>query len=384
MDCKFAMLVNTRYNFFMIDYHCIAGGHNQEMSKTRSAPTVSYPPELEGATEYPATQEDPISKQTCAIAMSITKSDDYRRAPQEVEHYRDLLYEPARVEVLMRGTMHLIDTIIQQARKGERIDTLVFLDKSARFGGYLLNQCWSELTKRKEIPNEIKLPTIRYVNIGRFDDEKHETSIALQLLNTVWKQFDFEQKNVFIVDEIVASGGSLRLALKTFQEVFGVVATGIAQFKQCPIWYGAENMLGVEDRHIDWYVEDGLKRLNEHESGLLCKLAKATTKDEFSELIVKILTLHKQYVSSIAATYYINNQLNLSLSPADFKTICAIMNKCNLETTEFESIWEYVHTAGGFIISRTDEISDRANHAYFRQLLKTMVSVYMIQRDLAK
>ena len=368
----------------MTDYEYIAGGHDQEMVKMRSPATVSYPPEIDGATERSSPQEDPISKQTCTIAQKITRSDNYRPLPQPIEVYRDMLYEPTQVEVLMRGTMHLIDTIIQQARKGETIDTLLFLDKSARYGAYLLIQCWQEFAKRNEIPDGITLPTIRYVNIGRFDDEKHETNIALQLLRAAFKPSDFEQRNVFIVDEVVASGGSLRLALKTFQEVFGVVATGIAQFKQCPIWYGAGNMLGVEDPPIDGYVEDGLKRLNEHEFFVLCELAKAATKEEFFELIIKIMTLHEQYVSSIVATYYINGQLKLSLTPTDFKTICAIIDKCNFNGTQVESIWEYVHAAGGFIISRTHGRSNHTNHTYFRQLLKTMVNVYMIQRDLAK
>ena len=42
-----------------------------------------------------------------------------------------------------------------------------------QYGSYLFRILWSELSKRDEIPSGLKIPEIRFINVGRFEDEKN-------------------------------------------------------------------------------------------------------------------------------------------------------------------------------------------------------------------
>lgn len=182
------------------------------------------------------------------------------------------------------------ENLIQQAVE-DKIDDVVFLDKSARPVAWLMKGLWPMLGIDDE-GNKVNMPSIRYVNIdreqwgpvvGRSEDKVggidlsrvHPSVIAdLRAVfaspskgNTREDTTLFDNKNVMIVDEVMSSGDTLRIADGLFSRAFPdakissrywmpikykTTRGGNRMNADLPLWYSDYDQHGrlVADRHI--------------------------------------------------------------------------------------------------------------------------------------
>jgi len=296
--------------------------------------------------------------------------------------------EPESIENLMSGTVNLINTIIENNRQGKPIDTMLFLDKSARNGAYVLRLLWQELQNRGEIPEGVVFPKTRFMNIGRFDDGKHHNIAPLELLKVKYKKNDFEGGRVVVVDEYVATGGSLRRALKTIEDTFGTVPVGLAQFEKLPSWYGSKGMglLGVTDLEDAGgrysLVKKGLDKLTSEEARSLFEIASRTDKREFAAIISKVTYwTNKNIRPGIIHKFLATHGKNL-LHEEDIESLHTIAKESEMNFIDGTDVWQYINSAGGFTSSRMDGKEQNENNRYYRQTLRAIVSSYMMERDI--
>lgn len=155
------------------------------------------------------------------------------------------------IKSLVCGSFNLINNLINRA-PDEQIDTLIFLDKSARNAAYLFQHGWdvaaSILEKKGKEHLLPQKPNIRFINVGLFEDEKHCDSFCEKMLASIYREEDFYGR-VMIVDEIVASGGSIRRAAQSLSRA-GYLPShieGIANYDSLPSWYSRGNIKGIHD-----------------------------------------------------------------------------------------------------------------------------------------
>ncbi len=166
--------------------------------------------------------------------------------------------EKESVWMLVDGVANLCNYIINCQNQGDPVDTLVFLDRSARPGAYLFRLVWNELSQTHKIPTSVKRPRIKFMNLGkdgfnlRYNEvfsENYENSTHISLLHSLFAQLypreDFNDKKVLIVDESFESGDTAKLAMKLISEVFRASVSGLALFRNFPSWYDHDGSKGV-------------------------------------------------------------------------------------------------------------------------------------------
>jgi pyrimidine operon attenuation protein/uracil phosphoribosyltransferase len=161
---------------------------------------------------------------------------------------------PEQIHSLINGTLNLINEVITRQNNDEPVETLVFLDKSARNGYYLFNEMWGAFAKSGEISTDIKKPKIRFLDIGRFNDDKFTNEQSLSLLKEKIKEEDYaNEKGILIIDEYFETGKSAKKALGTIKELFGHNSDAMSQFDIPPSWHAERKsgILGVDDTEID-------------------------------------------------------------------------------------------------------------------------------------
>ena len=182
------------------------------------------------------------------------------------------------------------ESLIQQAVE-DKIDDIVFLDKSARPIAWLMKGLWPMLGIDDE-GKPAKMPDIRYVNIdreqwgpvvGRSEDKDGGIDLsrvhphAIEDLRSVFAvqnsdglspdQSFLDNKNVMVVDEVMTSGDTLRIAHGLFSRAFPsanitdrywlpiahkTTRGGARMNAELPVWYSDYDQHGrlVADRHI--------------------------------------------------------------------------------------------------------------------------------------
>lgn len=143
---------------------------------------------------------------------------------------------------LLEGTLELIQDIVEKASIGESFDTVIFLDKSARPSSYLYYKMVKVLKEKGHIPDDFKMPQIKYLDIGKSTEgNKISTANTESLLREKLKKEQLG-KRVLIVDEFKLSGSTLTKALGDFRRIYGedIKVTGLYQFRTpelAPFWY---------------------------------------------------------------------------------------------------------------------------------------------------
>jgi len=157
----------------------------------------------------------------------------------DIQEQVNLTLEPDSIKTLTEGTLKLINTVLSQDKAGEPFDTLLFLDKSARNGAFMLRLLFNELKTNNKLPRRIKLPKIRFINIGMGDNqEKFTDQKAIALIRHIYNPKDFDQKTIGIVDEYSQTGNSIDMASKIIQKNFKPVIYKLNQFDDEVPWYG--------------------------------------------------------------------------------------------------------------------------------------------------
>lgn len=283
------------------------------------------------------------------------------------EYDRSNISTPEKIENLIDGTINLADKIIESSKNGNPIDFLVFMDKSARNGAYMLRVLWSELDKRGEIPNGVVLPECRFINIGRYDDGKHASEAALALLRLKYKNI-FKDKKLLLVDEYTQSGDSLKLGEKTLKSVFSPKEiSGFQQFHLLPGWFFDDRFKTVADvgDRDSWHVDGNFERV----ASILDNLKQQRVIEFYSRIYG---LSENEFYRALKVVGWKN--LNIR---SDFKSLGVSLKYKKI-------VWNYFHTAGGFTaIPFTDDESTELSREY-RHVLKEIMVKAMEYRDKEK
>lgn len=297
-----------------------------------------------------------------------------------------------QISCLIGGTLNLVNTVIDQHQREEPIDTLLFLDKSARSGAFLYRQMWSELRKRGEIPDGVLIPDIRFMNIES-ERDLHEFPEAI--LRRKYRGEAFEQRRVVVVDESVEHGKTLRTGLKVLEDVFGTLPIGMAQFQSnfFPVWCDSSETKGVaelvpndESRPGYREVRDRLNELQfkDEEVGALLKIVGEVSETRFSEAVQEIKTfldraIHPETIHSHFKDCGLSRNEDWELE--GIKLLCRLVWHVGLQAADGSNIWQYIDSAGGFVARTKDDNKVRRHFVYYRKVLKAMISIYMQERD---
>lgn len=151
---------------------------------------------------------------------------------------------------LAEGTLNLINLCIDRA-----IDTIYFLDKSARPPAFLFRHTWQHLMP------DVPLPHIRYINIGLSQDEMIAAYNAT-VAQALQARFALTKPNhLLIADEYTDTGSSLQRAETVLRTVFpqaeSITTTGIFK-RKIVTWYAGvstsgysqEAILGIRDKLV--------------------------------------------------------------------------------------------------------------------------------------
>ncbi len=179
--------------------------------------------------------EDTNPAEKSRVEYSVLTLANYKERVQIEQGFDTPVYpsdEAMRAEYIERTEK----LMIKMAEKS--VDTVVYLDKSARPISWFVKELWPVLMKNADKP----MPEIKYANVdanaimGR-DAEQSRPAVEeieefvftpeqLQELRQVFADPEhpghhlFEGKKVMLVDEIFVSGASLQLAVKLFREAF--------------------------------------------------------------------------------------------------------------------------------------------------------------------
>ncbi|NMB70373.1 hypothetical protein GYA27_04205 [candidate division WWE3 bacterium] len=298
------------------------------------------------------------------------------------------------IQNMMEGTTNLINTIIEKEKAGTPVKTMVFLDKSARTGAYIFNTLWNELELVGDLSSTQK-PEIRFMNIGRTDIEKHGAKASLALLKDRFRDSQFPDGGVLIVDEYVESGGSIRRALKTIEDEFEIKPDAVAQFKGLPKWYGDATLglTGITDNELihenDRFFDEKFERLRQLESEDALAL---------KEVVNKHAGDFQNFYRTTFYLKYIDGEKREQLTPAkfydmgidnvtdkDIDIIDKIIEKCgSLNMGDGDTIEEFIQSAGGFLARPLKEDWQRDNNARYRHLLKSIIRAYVLRTNMER
>jgi hypothetical protein len=148
---------------------------------------------------------------------------------------------------ILEGCVNLFNLIHNRVTDKNDINTMLFLDKSARLAEYTFGVFWREMEKQRfardiELPNK---PAIRFIN----PEAEGLRTVAMMQFG-LWKKKirdrDFTG-NILIVDEYVNSGSTVFRAIKTLRRLDPVPKQieAIQMFWGCPRWYKYSDIKGV-------------------------------------------------------------------------------------------------------------------------------------------
>jgi len=192
--------------------------------------------------------------QTTPLTMT-GKDSDYKRLDAELAYLYGTksvvipsVFEESTVH-LVPGILNLINYLIIKQTQNETIQTLLFLDKSARLAAFLFRKSVieSNLLAQKKGHDLSYLKKIQLRFISPHLDSSL-TPVALTALKKRYRQDDFNGR-VLIVDEFINSGGAAIRAsqLLLLGEYTPTHLTAISNFETLPRWYAAESVKGVAD-----------------------------------------------------------------------------------------------------------------------------------------
>lgn len=253
--------------------------------------------------------------------------------------------------VLMRGTINLINRVVSQAESGKPFTNIFFLDKSARPAAYLFRKTWLGLTSSGQIPKNLKIPQVNFINIGRNDDLKHNLHRTNMLAKNAYSTINSNESNILLIDEYVYSGGSIRLASKTFRDLFDIEAPAMEAYSSfLPDWYSDRPKLGITDSKYDSEFIDLMEKIPENNFLIMKKIVEeSNSEDDAIEGLV-------QFVNSLG----VNDHLRY---------------------ISMKHVYQYFNSAGGFFSTPYGENKERLKD--HRKLLRDLVqkSLKHIRRE---
>jgi hypothetical protein len=201
-----------------------------------------------------------IDSMLSSVPKELSKDDIFSREYM-AETYRKI------GESLLREQSEEMLAFIEHVQNSG-YESLIFLDKSARPGLWLMSELWAQLCP------EIPKPDIKFLNVGRekFNSsfagvysppEDHEVFIqgmqdntdlvtSVKSVLTGWNSGAgyLDGKNICIVDECSPEGGSLIAAKALVEAALGEKVASIDThtiFSFEPFWLSQDDLIGVKD-----------------------------------------------------------------------------------------------------------------------------------------
>ncbi len=228
------------------------------------------------------------------------------------------------------------------------------------------------------------------MNIGLGEDEKHGAKAPEYYLRRKYRSEDFEEKRVLVVDEYVSSGGSLRRAMKSLQDIYGIKPDGIANFVGLPEWYGStgSGVIGVTDfeyNHEFNSVKKKMQRIDLFTASSIWEVHKTLNKETFESVIGKIrFVTSKGKFNEEKLVDQVLKFVNVDIDREDIKKIVKFVSDNELKANDGKHVWQFVDSAGGFTSRKIEDDELNANGRLYRQVLKSIVSLYMFERQMEK
>lgn len=150
---------------------------------------------------------------------------------------------------LAEGTVHLLNLLLNAESKGQPIQTLVFLDKSARPAAYLVRKTLKYLKEKGAIT--YSLPPVKFLDVGAKHPNKHTKSLSRtdQLTNELLDRMQLKEP-LLVVDEFIDTGDSARRTLNLLQRHQNVKGQAVGEFVTYPDWYHDEVIPGFKDEEV--------------------------------------------------------------------------------------------------------------------------------------
>lgn len=309
------------------------------------------------------------------VAKKISKQVLAANLPEEESPlYKSLkdVSEPNSVLNLLQGTLNLLNKIGGEYLSGTPIDTAVFMDKSARNGAYLFLCLWHGLQERDELPPNMCLPRINFVNIGRSNFDNFSGSYGHHMLV---RRFLGSKMNILVVDEHVSSGATILTAINMFRQNLKQGCAGIENFQKLPPWYGDDSgILGIKEFTTKG-KHDLAKMLNRIDP-TLCKdialILRKLPKDGTLRLFQDICNEKDITNASPLLKIEDQNALKQFLSP---------LNQYITEESDLIYLYLFLKSTGGYTsLAMAEKEKQKAFNAY-RKTLKDIVVTFLRSTD---
>ncbi len=161
------------------------------------------------------------------------------------------------IENMSGGVLVAMDHLIESYESQDPVHAMIFLDKSARPGHYLLRQTIAQTIAIDPSRKKIFAPyQANFLNIGKGPaiEVTLESSYMKQVFAYPYLRSLNQSKRILVIDEYCSSGTSLRAAVNYVSSLFPEAKIeGLQLFSDLPKWYARGNILGVH-AYDDSYV----------------------------------------------------------------------------------------------------------------------------------
>lgn len=202
--------------------------------------------DLENKVDFVNPESDISPQEDAFLGGSSSETADHKvnfklgKSPQyNQEELQQIGASGMMSNALAEGTLYLINETIDQ-----KPDTIFFLDKSARPAAYLFRETWKNL-----LP-DTKLPNIRFINIGRDQNQESDEQSMEQLRQ---KFTGIEEDTILVADEYVKTGQTINRAVDTIGKIFPEAksVSGLGMYGRQPPWNEDPAAIGVVENEND-------------------------------------------------------------------------------------------------------------------------------------
>ena len=177
--------------------------------------------------------------------------------------YNKKRFDYLDAEELMEQTDAFMKKIVSIYEKAGKVDSIFFLDKSARPLAYMFRHLFREYVRDETI----KQPQILFLNVGQeitlpdpSQDITKEVGFSgdAESVRKVFGKWIKPNSNVLVVDEYSSTGRSLNRATDIVKDAFSsenVSIQSLAAYTKVPKWYNRPDYLGVSDRTVEDYID---------------------------------------------------------------------------------------------------------------------------------
>ncbi len=257
--------------------------------------------------------------------------------------------------------------IADASRAGKPVESLLFLDKSARLGAFILRQVWREVLSRSSKLDGISEPRHYFLNAGgsecKLSSERYQSGRAHDLLRQIYDQDTFT-RSTLIIDEYSISGSAARSALQTLSDVYNIDTISISHFRKTPMWWFYDRVKGVREY---FFSEETSQLLREVDDGQLQSLA-----EFFQRLSGNDAMAVLEDVKTLSASDFI---LKYKVSVRDNNDVLRFFYDLSQRYSEVsvQGFIQYVRSAGGYFAAPSPTRFSVEYRSYLSSMVGTAI-----------